>query len=200
MSFAVNNEKYAQSIHNLSIQDDYLENFLSKYLNKPDLLASIINAEMNSWLLDDYLMRADKMCMAFGLENRVPFLDERLIKLSDNLKSSWKYPILSRNLGKKILIESISNKIPNFVLGRKKRGWVTPISKWLREGLRDMSLDIINEGYVSGSEEFINFEKVRIAVDDHYTTKNYGVQTIWNVITFQIWYKKFQKELNKKFS
>tara|TARA_B100001287_G_scaffold232269_1_gene203301 strand:+ start:853 stop:2709 length:1857 start_codon:yes stop_codon:yes gene_type:complete len=200
MSFAVNNEKYAQSIHNLSIQDDYLENFLSKYLNKPDLLASIINAEMNSWLLDDYLMRADKMCMAFGLENRVPFLDERLIKLSDNLKSSWKYPILSRNLGKKILIESISNKIPNFVLGRKKRGWVTPISKWLREGLRDMSLDIINEGYVSGSEEFINFEKVRIAVDDHYSTKNYGVQTIWNVITFQIWYKKFQKELNKKFS
>ena len=63
-----------------------------------------------------------------------------------------------------------------------------------------MSLDIINEGYVSGSEEFINFEKVRIAVDDHYSTKNYGVQTIWNVITFQIWYKKFQKELNKKFS
>ena len=120
MSFAVNNEKYAQSIHKLSIQDDYLKSFLSKYLNKPDLLASIINAEMNSWLLDDYLMRADKMCMAFGLENRVPFLDERLIKLSDNLKSSWKYPILSQNLGKKILIESISNKIPNFVLGRKK--------------------------------------------------------------------------------
>ena len=40
------------------------------------------------------------MCMAFGLENRVPFLDERLIELSNKLKSSWKYPISSRNLGR----------------------------------------------------------------------------------------------------
>ncbi len=200
MSFAVNNEKYAQSIHNLNIQDDYLESFLSKYLNKQDLLASIINVEMNSWLLDDYLMRADKMCMAFGLENRVPFLDERLIELSNKLKSSWKYPISSRNLGKKILIQSISDKIPEFVLGRKKRGWVTPLSKWLREGLRDMSLDIIREDYVSGSEEYINFEKVRLAINDHFNITNYGVQTIWNVITFQIWYKKFLEKSDKKFS
>ena len=200
MSFAVNNEKYAQSIHNLNIQDDYLESFLSKYLNKQDLLASIINVEMNSWLLDDYLMRADKMCMAFGLENRVPFLDERLIELSNKLKSSWKYPISSRNLGKKILIQSISNKLPDFVLGRKKRGWVTPLSKWLREGLRDMSLDIIREDYVSGSEEYLNFEKVRLAINDHYNFTNYGVQTIWNVITFQIWYKKFLVNSDKKFS
>ncbi len=200
MSFAVNNEKYAQSIHNLNIQDDYLESFLSKYLNKQDLLASIINVEMNSWLLDDYLMRADKMCMAFGLENRVPFLDERLIELSNKLKSSWKYPISSRNLGKKILIQSISNKLPDFVLGRKKRGWVTPLSKWLREGLRDMSLDIIREDYVSGSEEYLNFEKVRLAINDHFNFTNYGVQTIWNVITFQIWYKKFLVNSDKKFS
>ena len=200
MSFAVNNEKYAQSIHNLNIQNDYLESFLSKYLNKQDLLASIINVEMNSWLLDDYLMRADKMCMAFGLENRVPFLDERLIELSNKLKSSWKYPISSRNLGKKILIQSISNKLPDFVLGRKKRGWVTPLSKWLREGLRDMSLDIIREDYVSGSEEYLNFEKVRLAINDHYNFTNYGVQTIWNVITFQIWYKKFLVNSDKKFS
>lgn len=200
MSFAVNNEKYAQSIHNLNIQNDYLESFLSKYLNKQDLLASIINVEMNSWLLDDYLMRADKMCMAFGLENRVPFLDERLIELSNKLKSSWKYPISSRNLGKKILIQSISDKIPEFVLGRKKRGWVTPLSKWLREGLRDMSLDIVREDYVSGSEEYINFEKVRLAINDHFNITNYGVQTIWNVITFQIWYKKFIEKSDKKFS
>ncbi|MEE2620901.1 MAG: asparagine synthase (glutamine-hydrolyzing) [Chloroflexota bacterium] len=197
MSFAVNNEKYAQSIHNLNIQDDYLESFLSKYLNKQDLLASIINVEMNSWLLDDYLMRADKMCMAFGLENRVPFLDERLIELSNKLKSSWKYPISSRNLGKKILIQSISNKLPDFVLGRKKRGWVTPLSKWLREGLRDMSLDIVRKDYVSGSEEYINFEKVRLAINDHFNITNYGVQTIWNVITFQIWYKKFLEKSDK---
>ena len=51
-----------------------------------------------------------------------------------------------------------------------------------------MSLDIIREDYVSGSEEYINFEKVRLAINDHFNITNYGVQTIWNVITFQIWW------------
>ncbi|MFL2676841.1 MAG: asparagine synthase (glutamine-hydrolyzing) [Dehalococcoidia bacterium] len=191
MSFAENNEKHSNEIYKLDHQDSYLRNYISQFFDKPDLLSSIVNAEMNSWMLDDYLMRADKMCMAFGLENRVPFLDERLVALSNKLDSSWKYPLQSKNLGKKILIDSISDKIPEFVLGRKKRGWVTPISKWLREGLRDMSCDIANKNYVSGTDEFINFDNVNLALEDHYNYRNYGVQTVWNIITFQIWYKKF---------
>ena len=61
----------------------------------------------------------------------------------------------------------------------------------------NMSLDIIREDYVSGSEEYINFEKVRLAINDHFNITNYGVQTIWNVITFQIWYKKFLEKSDK---
>ena len=196
MSFAENNEKHSNKIYKLDNRDNYLKDFISPFFDKPDLLSSIVNAEMNSWMLDDYLMRADKMSMAFGLENRVPFLDERLIALSNKLDSSWKYPLNSKNLGKKILIDSISSRIPKFILGRKKRGWVTPISKWLREGLRDMSCDIANKDYVSGTEEYIDFDNVNIALDDHYKFKNYGVQTVWSIITFQIWYKKFMKDLN----
>ena len=193
MSFAENNEKHSNKIYKLGHRDQYLKDYISPFFNKSDLLSSIVNAEMNSWMLDDYLMRADKMCMAFGLENRVPFLDERLVALSNKLDSSWKYPLQSRNLGKKILIDSISNRIPKFVLGRKKRGWVTPISKWLREGLRDMSYDIANKNYVSGTDEYIDFDNVNLALEDHYHSRFYGVQTVWNIITFQIWYKKFMK-------
>ena len=196
MSFAINNEKHSNHFYRTNNSDDYIKSHLQQYLNKTDLLSSIINAEMNSWLLDDYLMRADKMCMAFGLENRVPFLDERLVELSNKIKPSWKYPITSKNLGKKILIDSISDKIPEFVIGQKKRGWVTPISKWLREGLKDMSYEVIDKNFVSGTEEFLNFENVRVALDDHINHKSYGVQTVWNIITFQIWYKKFMKSLN----
>tara|TARA_B100000575_G_scaffold107427_1_gene85516 strand:- start:139 stop:1239 length:1101 start_codon:yes stop_codon:yes gene_type:complete len=196
MSFAINNEKHSNHFYKTNNSDDYIKSHLQQYLNKTDLLSSIINAEMNSWLLDDYLMRADKMCMAFGLENRVPFLDERLVELSNKIKPSWKYPITSKNLGKKILIDSISDKIPEFVIGQKKRGWVTPISKWLREGLKDMSYEITDKNFVSGTEEFLNFDKVKVALDDHINHRSYGVQTVWNIITFQIWYKKFMKSLN----
>tara|TARA_B100000941_G_scaffold238464_1_gene181574 strand:- start:3194 stop:5041 length:1848 start_codon:yes stop_codon:yes gene_type:complete len=197
MSFALNNEKHSEIIYKNNSNEEYIKKHIKKHLFSGDLMDSIISAEMNSWLLDDYLMRADKMCMAFGLENRVPFLDERLVELSKKLKSSWKYPILSKHHGKRILIDSISNKLPEFVLGRKKRGWVTPISKWLRGGLRDMSIEIANKDYVSGSDEYIDFNGVEIALNDHFTQRNYGVQTVWNIITFQIWYRKFKKTLHK---
>ena len=57
MSFAVNNEKYAQSIHNLNIQDDILKVFYLNILIRRSF--SIINVEMNLYF-DDYLMRATK--------------------------------------------------------------------------------------------------------------------------------------------
>ena len=50
------------------------------------------------------------------------------------------------------------------------------------------------------ARKYLNFEKVRLAINDHYNFTNYGVQTIWNVITFQIWYKKFLEKSDKKFS
>ena len=59
-----------------------------------------------------------------------------------------------------------------------------------------MSLDIIREDtYLV--QEYINFEKVRLAINDHFNITNYGVRTIWNVITFQIWYKKFLEKSDK---
>ena len=42
----------------------------------------------------------------------------------------------------------------------------------------------------------IDFENVNLALEDHYNYKSYGVQTVWNIITFQIWYKNFMRSLN----
>ena len=59
-----------------------------------------------------------------------------------------------------------------------------------------MSYEITDKNFVSGTEEFLNFDNVKVALDDHINHRSYGVQTVWNIITFQIWYKKFMKSLN----
>ena len=196
LSFADNSELKSDKIASLNIKDDsklnkYLDDFLKKFYYSSSLFDSLINAELNSWLVDDYLMRADKMSMSHGIENRVPFLDERLIELSKNLKSSWKYPLKNKLRGKQILIDSMKSSIPDFLLNNSKKGWVSPISKWLREDLQEMAYEIINENYVSGTDEFINFKEVKNILKEHLDGRGYGVQSIWSVITFQVWYKKF---------
>ena len=199
LSFAENNEINSKKILLSGIQNDdelhnYLNAFLSKFFNSSSIFDSLINAELNSWLVDDYLMRADKVNMAHGVENRVPFLDERLISLSKTLKSSWKYPLSNSVRGKEVLINSMNEYIPEFILNSPKKGWVTPISKWLREGLKDLAYTITDKNFTSGTEQYINFKEVNKILDQHINGQVYGVQNIWSVITFQLWYKKFISE------
>jgi len=85
----------------------------------------------------------------------------------------------------------MGSSIPDFLLDKSKKGWVSPISKWLREGLKDMAYETISENYVSGTDKFINFEEVKKILSQHMSQETYGVQSIWSVITFQVWYKKF---------
>ena len=134
------------------------------------------------------------MSMSHGIENRVPFLDERLISLSKTLKSSWKYPLSNSVRGKEVLINSMNEYIPEFILNSPKKGWVTPISKWLREGLKDLAYTITDKNFTSGTEQYINFKEVNKILDQHINGQVYGVQNIWSVITFQLWYKKFISE------
>src|SRR5262249_62246112 len=44
-----------------------------------DPLDQILSVYQKSWLVEDLLMKADKMSMATSLELRVPFLDYRLV-------------------------------------------------------------------------------------------------------------------------
>ena len=42
-----------------------------------------------------------------------------------------------------------------------------------------------------GEDKFINFDAAEDILNGHVNRETYGVQSIWSVITFQIWYKKF---------
>ena len=45
-----------------------------------------MRTDILSWLPDESLLRSDKMSMAAGLEQRVPFLDHRLVEFADRIR------------------------------------------------------------------------------------------------------------------
>lgn len=47
------------------------------------------------------------------------------------------------------------------------------------------------DSFVSGTEQYINFDEVNKMLDQHIKEEVYGVQNVWSVVTFQLWYKKF---------
>jgi asparagine synthase (glutamine-hydrolysing) len=82
-------------------------------------------------LPDDMLTKVDRMTMAWSLEARVPFLDYRLVELMSVVHKDVKLPGLTR---KAVLRKTVGRKLPEALLAAGKRGFVTPLRSWFRQG------------------------------------------------------------------
>jgi len=82
-------------------------------------------------LPDDMLTKVDRMTMAWSLEARVPFLDYRLVELMSVVHKDVKLPRLTR---KAVLRKTVGRKLPDALLAAGKRGFVTPLRSWFRQG------------------------------------------------------------------
>jgi asparagine synthase (glutamine-hydrolysing) len=86
----------------------------------------------HSWLVEDLLMKADKMSMAASLELRCPFLDHRLVEWAARLPMDWK--VGNARVGyssKRILREFARKRLPAAIVSRPKRGFPVPAYGWL---------------------------------------------------------------------
>ena len=50
----------------------------------------MLYADMKTWLVDDLLIKADKMTMANAVELRVPFLDHRVVEFAASIPLGMK--------------------------------------------------------------------------------------------------------------
>jgi asparagine synthase (glutamine-hydrolysing) len=85
-----------------------------------------------SWLVEDLLMKADKMSMANSLELRIPFLDHALVEWAAKLPRAWKVGSKSTGVvSKRILREFARKRLPKTILTRIKQGFPVPAYRWL---------------------------------------------------------------------
>ncbi len=86
------------------------------------------------------LQMGDRMSMAFGIENRSPFLDYRLVEYAFSMSSKYK---IKDGITKWVLKEAARKFIPKPIVERiDKRGFSAPVNKWFqwdRKGKYDRS-------------------------------------------------------------
>ncbi|MCP6719476.1 MAG: hypothetical protein KJI71_04610, partial [Patescibacteria group bacterium] len=69
----------------------------------------------------------------------------------------------------------------------------SPAAKWLRMGLKDFAYEILSPSYCSDTQKYFNFDQIKTVLDNHIYKKEYNLDIIWSLLTFQIWYKTFLK-------
>jgi asparagine synthase (glutamine-hydrolysing) len=112
-------------------QGDDMEAFLSSYFpENEDPFNSLANFEWNNFLVKN-LHYTDRMSMANSVENRVPFLDHRIVELAMSLPREFK---LSNTFKpKRILKDTFKGHIPGYVLQRRKAGFGMPLRSLLSD-------------------------------------------------------------------
>ena len=199
LKFMSQKEKEISKILNQGINSFKNTNRLFKQnYFKPQARISFTNqymlADLKTWLVDESLMRSDKMTMMHGLEERVPILDHQLVELSVKIPS--KYKMLNKNQGKAIFAEAMKKYLPGHISSSdRKKVWMTPASQWLREDLNQKAKEILSPEYVLVNKQYFNFEGMQKMFNDHIEKKKYNLNLIWALITFQIWCKRYLNNL-----
>ena len=84
--------------------------------------------ELNMYMQNQLLRDADVMSMAHGVEIRVPFLDDAVLKNTLSIVPRIKY---SGMLPKQVLINAFKEVLPEEIWKRKKMGFTFPFTEWL---------------------------------------------------------------------
>lgn len=161
--------------------------------------------------LHGLLMVEDKISMAFGLETRVPFLDNDLVDFACRIPVKYKLagmegvPRVDENLprkkqgfnpnandaGKTILRKTMQRILNPGVTERKKQGFSAPDESWFRGSSTDYIRDLLLSKD-SRIGEFLDLAHVRRSLDDHVNGRVNKRLLIWSLVCFEWWMRKFQ--------
>lgn len=164
---------------------DVLKPYYDKVKKEDDVLKKMY-IDMNFWLPQDILLKADKMSMAGSVELRVPFLDKEVWKTASRVPTKY---LVRRGKTKEIFRSVARRKLPEEYSDRRKLGFPVPFSKWIRE--EEYYLEVkkyFNEDYVS---DFFDKKRINELLDNHYYNKENNGRKIYNIYIFLIWYKVY---------
>lgn len=162
--------------------DQFLTSLFEKTKGK-DALSRMLYFDTKTWLVDDLLIKADRMSMASSLELRVPFLDYRLVEFASKMPS--KYKIKGRD-GKNPLKRMMADILPNEIIYRKKMGFPTPLKLMFQGGLQGYTRDLLLDG---GSDIHSYFKKSAIEniLNEHSSGKVDHHRVLWQLVVLQEW-------------
>jgi asparagine synthase (glutamine-hydrolysing) len=132
------------------------------------------------WLPQDILAKVDRATMAYSLEARCPFLDRDLVEFVARLPWRWHF---AGYRGKRLLRAAMQGQVPDFVWSRRKQGFASPVAHWMRAGLGEDLLALL-ERRDSG---VLDPREVRVLLAEHSAGVTDHSQPLWLSYSYLRW-------------
>jgi asparagine synthase (glutamine-hydrolysing) len=149
-------------------------------------LDRVLDLNLRTYLLDDLLVKADRMSMAHGLELRSPFLDLELASYAIHLSPRLKIGPFSL---KRALKYGMREELPREILRRRKHGFGAPLDRWFREDLA---------GYVehmlgapdSRIRRHLRGDAIDALLAEHATGTRRRGGALWTLLTLEVFLRR----------
>ncbi len=147
------------------------------------VLAKLLYLNLQTYLVDDMMIKADRCSMAHALEARSPFLDRALLEYVFALPDAMKV----RGAQTKVLLrQAFADLLPAPILRRPKRGFSAPLHAWFAKDLGDYLRDLLLAPDAR-LRAYVNQEYVRRLLDGQRAGRQDAASRLWTVLTFEVW-------------
>jgi len=164
-------------------RDDYVSRWERTRGAKP--LDRLLALNIDTYLVDDLLVKMDRMSMAHSLEVRSPFLDTQLVEFTALLAPGLKARGLSL---KRVLKHAVSDLLPKEILSRPKRGFGVPLDRWFRQDLEDYTEEMLGQG--ARIRHHVREEALDQILAEHRTGVASHGHALWTLLTLELFLRK----------
>ncbi|MCB0695790.1 MAG: asparagine synthase (glutamine-hydrolyzing) [Chitinophagaceae bacterium] len=149
----------------------------------------LLLTDMNLVLTGDMLVKVDLMSMANSLEVRSPFLDYKVVDFAFSLPERYK---IDANMKKRIVQDAFRDMLPEEIYNRPKHGFEIPLLDWFKNELWGLiNDDLLKKSFIE-EQGIFNVDAIEhLKKKLHSNSPEDSHATIWALIVFQYWWKKY---------
>jgi asparagine synthase (glutamine-hydrolysing) len=152
-------------------------------VNGCDDVDRVLCLDFKTYLPDQLLTKMDVSTMAHSVEARSPLLSKELIEFAALIPASLRL----RGYNTKYLLKKLAARyVPPEIVYRKKRGFVMPISNWLRSELAGSMRGVL-ESRSFAERNWIRPESVQRMIAEHSTEQRNWSEQLWTLFVLELW-------------
>lgn len=147
-----------------------------------ELLDEIQRYDLESYLAEGLLTKADRASMGWALEPRAPFLDRGVLEFAAGLEPRDRV----RGTETKVFLKRYALRyLPKSVVHRRKKGLSVPLSSWLRDPLHDWAYERLRSGRLEAAG--IETAPVVELLEEHRKRLEDHGRALWALLVLSEW-------------
>lgn len=182
---------YTPQYFNEALQAKKVHTYFDKlFANVSSLkaLEKVLFVEMQTKMVNDYLLVDDRMSMSHSVEERVPFLDLDLVQFANSIPLHLK---IKNNQTKYLFRKAMENHLPPKIITKKKWGFTVNPYLQFKKDLKNVAQKILTKEFIE-EQGIFNYQYINQIINHKPHPKlRWHYNYLWVIMGVAIWQKMF---------